>query len=130
MHLVIRKKPIAIGLAAAIAAGSLFVPGVTGVAAAAPLSTNAQALKEAAPSDVIDVRRWRRNRGAAIAGLALGVVGAAIVAREYDRRHRRHYGYYDYPHYYGGPSPRSPHYYRYDRSYEHPTQFCHNCGVN
>jgi hypothetical protein len=127
MDSMIRKTPVAIALSAAIALGSF---GTSGVATAAPLATNAQALKEAAPSDVVDVRRWRRHRGAAVAGLALGIIGAAIVAREYDRRHREYYGYYDHPqYYYGGRSRRSSYYYR-DPSSEAPTQFCHICGVN
>jgi hypothetical protein len=137
MNLMNSRKPTALALAAAIAVGSVFVPGSYGTANAAPLSTNALALKEAAPSDVVDVRRWRRHRsGAAFAGLALGIIGAAIVAREYDRRHRRHYDNYYAPNYYhGGYAPHAyRHHYRHHYQHYHqeqaPTHFCHNCGVN
>ena len=68
-------KPIALGLAAAIAISSI-APVATGTANAAPLSTSALSLQEAVPNDVIDVRRYYRGYGwgggAAVAGLALG----------------------------------------------------------
>lgn len=132
MNLMNSRKPIALSLAAAIAVGSGFVPGSYGTANAAPLSTNALALKEAAPSDVIDVRRWRRHRsGAAFAGVALGIIGGVIAARQYDRYHRRHYGYYEPNYYYGGYAPRAyRHHYRHHYQEQAPTQFCHICGVN
>ncbi|MEX2127777.1 MAG: hypothetical protein WD871_05985 [Xanthobacteraceae bacterium] len=94
------KKPLAIGVAAAIALGSTFSIGAPSPASAMPLGTNALAVKESAPSDVIDVHRWRRHRGAAFAGLALGVIGAIIAHDAYRRHHRRHHYYYGY---YGPP---------------------------
>jgi hypothetical protein len=128
MNVMTSRKPVAIGLAAAIALGSVFVPGTTGTANAAPLSTNAQALKEAAPSDVIDVRRWRRHRsGAAIAGLALGIIGAAVLAREYDRRHRRHYDHYYGPSYSYGYAPR--YHYRHHHYHHRHHRGTHLDGV-
>ena len=92
------RKPLAIGVAAAISLGSIFSVGVSSPAVAAPVNSSTLALKEAAPDNVIDVhRRWRRHRGAAVAGLALGIIGA-IIAREAYRDRRRHYYYYDpYP---------------------------------
>jgi hypothetical protein len=129
MNVMTSRKPVAIGLAAAIALGSAFVPGTSGTANAAPLSTNAQALKEAAPSEVIDVRRWRRHHsGAAVAGLALGIIGSAIIAREYDRRHRRHYESYYAPNYYygGGYAPQ----YQYRHHHHHHRHHHHNRGTH
>ncbi len=123
MNVTTSRKPVAIGLAAALALGSVFVPGVTGTANAAPLSTNALALKEAAPSDVVDVRRWRRNHGAAVAGLALGIIGSALIAREYDRRHRRHYESYYAPNYYYGGGYAPQYRYRHHQHHRH-----HNRG--
>lgn len=94
------KKPLAVFVAAAVAVSWAVTIGIPGPAAAAPLATNALALKEAAPSDVIEVhRRYRRHRdGAIIAGMALGIIGAVIAHQEYKRHrkyYRRHY-YYDY----------------------------------
>jgi hypothetical protein len=93
------RKPIAVALAGAIALGG-GIAAMPGAASAAPLISNQLAVKEAAPSDVIDVRRWRRHRGAAIAGLALGVIGAIIAHDAYRRHHRRHYYYQPYGYYY------------------------------
>jgi hypothetical protein len=101
------RKPIAIGLAVAIALGSGIASWTPSSANAAPLASNQLAVKEAAPDDVIDVRRWRRHRGgAAFAGLALGVIGAIIAHEAYRRHHRRHYYYapYGYYGYYGAPA--------------------------
>jgi hypothetical protein len=67
----VRKKSLAIGVAAALSLGGAFALGATAPTQAAPLSVNALALKEAAPENVTEVRRrWRRHRrGAAVAGL-------------------------------------------------------------
>jgi hypothetical protein len=110
------NKPIAAGLTAAIALGAALAPG--GTANAAPLSASSQAVKNAAPSDVIDVRRYRGygwGGGAAVAGLALGIMGAAIAARRYD------YGpYYGYGPYYAGAYPYGYYPYRpYRYRYRH-----------
>jgi lipid-binding SYLF domain-containing protein len=95
------KKPLAIGVAAAIALGSTFSIGASSPANAMPLGLNALAVKDAAQSDVIDVHWRRHRRGAAFAGLALGVIGAIIAHDAYRRHHRRHYygsyGYYGPP---------------------------------
>jgi len=116
---ILSQKPIATGLVVAIALGATLAPGVNGTANAAPLSINSPALKEAVPDNVIDVRRYRGygwGGGAAVAGLALGFMGAAIAARQYDR----YYGYgpgYGYGPYYGTPYYSSGYYgyrpYRY-----------------
>lgn len=95
------RKPIALGVAAAIALGSALSVGAPAPVAAAPVSTSTVAVKEAAPDDVINVhRRWRRHSGAAFAGLALGVIGAIIAHEAYRKRHRRHYHYAPYGYYY------------------------------
>jgi hypothetical protein len=101
------KRSLAIGVAATIALGGAFALGATSPVQAAPLSVNAIALKDAAPANVIDVRRRSRRHygGHAIAGLALGVIGAVIAHQAYKdhRRHRRHHYYQPYG-YYGPPS--------------------------
>lgn len=103
------RKPVVAAVATAIALGGAFALGSTAPASAAPLAVSHTAVKEAAPDNVIDVRRRHRHRhwhgGHAVAGLALGVIGAAIAHKAYRRHHRHHYhrGYY-HPHYYGAPS--------------------------
>lgn len=95
------RKPLAIGVAAAIALGSISSIGVPGPAVAAPVNSSALALKEAVPDNVVDVhKRWRRHRGAAVAGLALGIIGSIIAREAYRKRHRRHYYYEPYPYAY------------------------------
>ena len=83
-------------LAALGSAGVLLV-GATALSSAAPVFTNAAALKSSAASNVVDVRA---RRGAAVAaGIAAGaMIGAAIATRPY----YGYYGYYDpgfYPYY-------------------------------
>jgi hypothetical protein len=96
----ITRKPTAILAAAGIALSALSI-GPTPVLAA-PVSSNSLALKEAVPDDVVPVhRRWRRNDGAFVAALALGVIGAVIAHKEYKRHRRHHYYHYGY---YGAPS--------------------------
>jgi hypothetical protein len=100
------NRSLAIGVAASIAFGGAFAVGATSPAQAAPLSINAIALKDAAPGNVIDVhKRYRRYGGHAVAGLALGVIGAVIAHQAYkdSRRYRRHHYYQPYG-YYGPPS--------------------------
>lgn len=104
----VRKKSLAIGVAAALSLGGAFALGATAPTHAAPLSVNALALTEAAPENVTEVRRrWRRSRsGHAIAGLALGIIGTAIAAHQYDRYHRKRYRrHYYQPYGYYGPPP-------------------------
>ncbi|MCC6946250.1 MAG: hypothetical protein IT539_00650 [Bradyrhizobiaceae bacterium] len=97
----LRNATIALSLGGAIAATSMVPLGAP--AMAAPLSMNAAALTEAAPSDVIEVRRRHRHRsGAIVAGLALGVIGSIIAHEAYRRHYRRHY----YPYGYYEPYPR------------------------
>jgi hypothetical protein len=100
----ISRKPVALGLAAAIALGGGIASGMPGSASAAPLAANQLAVKDAAASDVINVHRRRYRNGAAFAALALGVIGAVIAHQEYKRYRRRHrdlyyspYAYYPYP---------------------------------
>jgi hypothetical protein len=59
MNLMTRRKAIAVGLAAAMAVGSVFVAEFTSTASAASLSTGIASLKDGVLSDVIDVRRYR-----------------------------------------------------------------------
>jgi hypothetical protein len=101
------KKSLAIAIAATITLGGAFALGATSPSQAAPLSVNAMALKDAAPGNVIDVRRRGRRYygGHAVAGLALGVIGAVIAHQIYkdQRRHYRNH-YQPYGYYYGPPS--------------------------
>jgi hypothetical protein len=94
------------GVAAAISLSGAFALGATGPAQAAPLSVNALALKEAAPENVVDVRRRRHYGGHAVAGLALGIIGAVIAHQAYkdSRRYHRHHYYQPHGYYYGPPS--------------------------
>src|SRR5690606_39908829 len=102
------RKPVAAAVAAAVALGGAFALGSTVPVNAAPFAVSQTAVKEAAPDNVIDVRRRHRHRsGAAVAGLALGIIGSALAYQHY-RDHRRHY----HRHYYHGGY--YPHYgYRY-----------------
>lgn len=120
----VRKKSIALSAASIIALGGAFALSATNPASAAPIGLNALALTEAAPSNVVDVRKrrgrsfrghrgfrghraWRGHRhhgGHAIAGLALGIIGAGIASSYYPYG----YGYgpycgYRYGYRYGYP---------------------------
>ena len=88
---------------------------------AGPLPTALAAVKTAVPEDVIEVR----NRGGAIfAGLALGLIGAAIAGNSYYGSgyyypaypYPYSYSYSPYP-YYGYPSYGYPYYRRYRYGY-------------
>jgi len=94
------NKTVSVGVAAAIALGGAFALGAATQVDAAPLSISQSAVKEAAPDNVIDIRRRRYHSGHAVAGLALGIIGSAIAHQHYrDRyRHRYYHGGY-YPHY-------------------------------
>ena len=113
----ISRKPVALGLAAAIALGGGIASGMPGSASAAPLAANQSAVKDAATSDVINVHRRRYHSGAAFAALAIGVIGAVIAHQEYKRYRKRHY-YHGYPPYAYAPYP----YYAYP--YPHPRRRC------
>jgi len=111
----ITQKSLALGLVGAVTLGGTFAPAVTGTANAAPLSSTPLAVKEALASDVINVRRWRGygyGGGAVFAGVALGVLGAAIASRSY---YRPYYG--GYGPYYGGYGPY------YSGAYYYPTGY-------
>jgi hypothetical protein len=91
------KSPLVLAMAGTLA---FTVP-----AASAPISAGGAALKAAAPSDVIDVRyRHGWGGGAVIGGLALGLIGGALIAGA----SRPYYGYgygYGYPSYGYGYAP-------------------------
>ena len=111
----LRKKSIALGTASIVALGGALALGATSSASAASIGSSALALKEAAPSNVVDVRKrrrgWKRGwrghrhghrRGHAIAGLALGIIGAGIASHYYGGYPYGygHYGYYPRHRYY------------------------------
>lgn len=100
------RKPVAAAVAAVVALGGAFALGSTTPVNAAPFAISQTAVKEAAPDNVIDVRRRHRHYGGhAVAGLALGIIGAAIAHKAYRRHHRHHYHHGYHPHYYyGAPS--------------------------
>jgi hypothetical protein len=103
------RKPVAVAVAAAIALSGAFALGSTATVNAAPLSVSQTAVKEAAPDNVTNVhRRHRHYGGHAVAGLALGIIGAAIAHKAYRRHHRHHHHYGYHPHYYGGGYYGSP----------------------
>jgi hypothetical protein len=115
------SKPLAVGLAAAIALGSGIATSMSGSANAAPLAANQLAVKDAATDNVINV--GRRHRGsAAFAGLALGVIGA-IIAHEVYRKHRNrqrdHYYSYGYAPYGYAPYPYHVYPHRSYKSYHY-----------
>jgi len=91
------KTTLAIGLAGALAAAAA-TPSF-----AAPVALSTAQLSTEAPSATIDVRYrhhyYRYGPGAAIAGLALGIIGAAAAHAYYDDGpyyYAPSYGYYDY----------------------------------
>jgi hypothetical protein len=110
----IRTKTIAVGAASFLVLGGALSVGATNPAAAAPLGANAIALSEAAPGQVIQVgkkrwKKWRRHGHRhhhhhhgwgkrAIAGLALGIIGASIASHHYPHwgyhRHHRYCGHW------------------------------------
>jgi hypothetical protein len=120
----ISRKPIAIGLAAAIALAGGIASGMPGSASAAPLGANQSAVKDAVTGDVINVHRRGYRNGAAFAALAIGVIGAVIAHQEYKRYRKRHqyyyapYAYYPYPYatdayrYHAYPHQAYPHHHR------------------
>lgn len=90
------KLPVAFAMA-----GTLVFAAPTG---AAPISAGGAALKAAAPSDVVDVRH--RGGGAIVGGLALGLIGGALIAGAasgypYYGYRAPYYGYGYAPAYYG-----------------------------
>lgn len=105
--------------AAALAAACAIAVGSP--AMSAPVMSSAAALKQAAGSDVDQVR-WRGGRAAAAAGLGFAtgaLVGSAIASSNRGYYYNEPYAYYGGayaydPGYYAAPAPRSysPGYYR------------------
>lgn len=114
------RKPIAVGVAAAIALSGAFAFGTAVPVSAAPLSISQTAVKEAAPDNVIDVgRRHRHWHGHAIAGLALGIIGAAIAHRHYKRHHRHYYYYHPHAYHYGFHHHHRRHHHHHHHNHHH-----------
>jgi hypothetical protein len=90
------KTMLALGIAATVMAGAM------NPVSAAPLAASSTAVKEAVPSDVTEVRRWR---GRHFAGALLGLGALALIYEGSRRHHRHHYhgGYYPYYGYGYGP---------------------------
>jgi hypothetical protein len=89
-------KAVSAGAAAAIAMG------ISTASIAAPAGTGNAEIANTAPSQVEEVRHRRWHRRAAVAGVTLGILGAAAYAAHRDR----YYHYDDGPYvYYGGPEP-------------------------
>jgi hypothetical protein len=90
---------------------------------AAPVLSNSAAVRDAVPSDVVDVRHG--NGAAFFGGLVLGGLIGGAIARPYYYPYPYYYGYYGYPaypvyapYYYGYPAyGYYPRYYR--RHYHH-----------
>jgi hypothetical protein len=94
------NKPLAVGVAAVFAIAGALALGASAPAQSAPMFGNPLAVKEAAPSQVEEVRRrrWRRHSGHFFAGLALGAIGAHVFHHgyAYHRKPRRHRHIYYY----------------------------------
>jgi hypothetical protein len=125
MRTSLRITALALGIAGMVLAASQ-------PAASAPVATNTAALKAAAPDATIDVR-YRGYRygyrhgwaGPAVAGLALGIIGAGIATATAPR-----YYYYDEPYDYG---PRAyyydePYYYAPRAYYAQPYPYAYSYG--
>jgi hypothetical protein len=85
MNTRILKKAVGIGVAAALAAG------VSTAALAAPVGSGSAAIKNAAPSNVVDVRHWRRGAPWVAGAVGLGL-GLALASPYYYQPY-----YYDEP---------------------------------
>jgi hypothetical protein len=108
-----------LSLAVAVAIGTTAAPSHVSQSNAGPIPTAMAAVKTAVPEDVIEVR----NRGGAIfAGVALGLIGAAIAGNGYYGSGYYYpaypypYSYSPYPSY-GYPSYGYPYYRRYRYGY-------------
>src|ERR1700730_8924463 len=104
-----------LSLAAAVAIGTAAALSHVSQSNAGPIPLAMAAVKTAVPEDAIEVR----NRGGAIfAGLALGLIGAAIAGNGYYGGYYPAYPYYSYPYsysyspypYYGYPYYGYPYY--------------------
>jgi hypothetical protein len=98
----IMKKLMGYAMATAIASVAILTHSTT-IATAGPLPINPTAIKAAAPNDLLDAHYYHRHyRGGAVAaGLALGLLGAAIASGGYA---------YPGPYYYYPPYPYYPAY--------------------
>lgn len=107
----IRKRAIALGVASVVALGTA-APGIAG-----PVPSNTAALKNAVPTDVIEVRkrRWRRSAFPALVLGMFGAIAAAAAAEAYRERY-----YYPRPYAYAYPYPYPyPYAYPYHRRYRY-----------
>jgi hypothetical protein len=104
----IMRKYVSYSMAAILAVAATLSAVKTSTAGAVPVDT--VTARVAAPQDIVEVRH---NGGALFAGVALGLIGAAIVGSQY--RHHYYYGYPAYDPYYYPPYPYYPRYryYRY-----------------
>ena len=101
------NRTVVIAIAGAMALGAI------APAWAAPVLSNAAALRSAVPSDITDVRYrggYYHDNGAGVALGVLGVVGAVAAASAY-RHHPYGYGYYGNPGYYQQGYAYGPRYY-------------------
>lgn len=112
MSTIHRNKLVALGVAGAIALGSVLTsaPVIAG-----PVPSNTAAVKQAASADAINVRhRGWRGPGPWVAGAALGIIGAVIANEAYRDRYYDGYAYGPYPYAapypYRGPYPYAPSY--------------------
>jgi hypothetical protein len=88
-----------------LATAGTFALGAVAPTGAAPITAGSTALKDAVPSDVVDVR-WRGHGGAVVGGLALGLIGGALIAGATRPYYGYGYGYgYGYPAYGYGYAP-------------------------
>jgi hypothetical protein len=111
----LRITALALGVAGMVLAASQ-------PAAAAPVASNTAALKAAAPDSSIDVRYRRYHRswvGPAIAGTALGIIGAGIAtaAPRYYYYDEPYYDYYAPRAFYADPYPPYAYSWGYDPYY-------------
>lgn len=99
------RKLVSLSMAAMLAAAATFSAVKTSTAGVFPVDT---VTPKAVTSDVVDVRH---RGGAVVAGIGLGLLGAAILGSPYYYGPRYNYPYY-YPGYYYPPYPYYGAYYR------------------
>ncbi len=92
-----------------LATAGMFALGAVAPTGAAPITAGSAALKDAVPSDVVDVR-WRGHGwhgGGIAAGIGLGLIGGALIAGAagpcWGCGYGPYYGYGYAPAYYGPP---------------------------
>jgi hypothetical protein len=108
MSTFLRNRAVALGVAGAIALGSVVS---TAPAFAGPVPANTAAVKQALPDDVIDIghRGWR-GPGPWVAGAALGIIGGVIASQAYRDNYYYDEGYAYGPYPYAAPYPAQPYY--------------------